>query len=770
MTDKPMTDKPVTDTPKKSRHRLLTPNVPLARAWNSWEAGRPAAMSFPPLGVSITPFGYAASVARSTLFPSGENFRFGRHATDARIVEATLTHAGTELDLRYVKATDYDLAGSWQATKFGEWGLRFWFALCLSTEDDERWHYDADTGVATVTIGPRTLALATAPAPLLVTGHDSIEALAAEYETHGYWYLESRATDAPMLALRFNFDEMPAGRFAVAIADRADLAIERARALVATPAAEPALPRQVGHAAGALDAVRDVMGWNAVWDRVNHRPYVTCSRNWDLKKFGGFGFWLNDTAVNALMLALFDPGQARENVATLLLGSTPEGNLPCLLTGNDSWVDRTQSPLVSLIVWQIFLRTGDRALLEQAFPLLARNHDWWQTARDGNGNGMLEFGSSKVGMGLYVGTRLAAKDESFMDNSPLHDEARWNEDSRTLDCEDVGLNCLVCVDAEMLANMATELGETEAAARYDAIAARMRKKIGTHFWDESRQVFASRLWSGKFVRSLAPTSFYPLLAGAANKKQKAALLAHLDDPKTFGGAFGLPSVARNDPAYPDNVYWRGRIWPILNWLVWQGLRRAGEESKALELATKGWWMFERNWHEDRLCPENYNADTGIGLDQADTDGFYSWSALLPYMMSAEIMDISPWHGWQIANGDNVSLGPVATPAGRIVLERNDRVVSLRQGGTVLLATNLPGRLTRLELTRHRIALDLPDARPEGGWLRIGLRGSAGVALAQQAGTALLPTVRDGIAELPVIAGNGKNRLVVLLEPKVEAAT
>ena len=59
--------------------------------------------------------------------------------------------------------------------------------------------------------------------------------------------------------------------------------------------------------------MRDVMGWNTIWDGVNHRPYITCSRNWDLKKFGGFGFWLNDTAVNALLVSLFDADQAREN-------------------------------------------------------------------------------------------------------------------------------------------------------------------------------------------------------------------------------------------------------------------------------------------------------------------------------------------------------------------------------------------------------------------------------------------------------------------------
>jgi len=111
---------------------------------------------------------------------------------------------------------------------------------------------------------------------------------------------------------------------------------------------------------------------------------------------------------------------------------------------------------------------------------------WIRRARDGNGNGILEFGSSDVGQGLYLGTKLAAKDESFMDNSPIHDEAQWNESSRTLDCEDVGLNCLVCLDSEMLGLMARELGgdatahETHAAgSKYDGHITALHQFLGT---------------------------------------------------------------------------------------------------------------------------------------------------------------------------------------------------------------------------------------------------------------------------------------------------
>jgi putative isomerase len=613
---------------------LRTPNVPLARAWNTWAADRYLEMAFKPLGVVVTPIVYAASAGKTSIIGPGSDVRLGTHTTDASHIDAEFAHAGTSLDWRYAKVSPFDLVGGWKATAFGEWGLRFWVILCVSQEDGALWHYDKACRTAWCTVGPRTVALKAERAPLLVTGHESIEALRNEYETRGYWYLASRASEARVLALRFNLEEAPENRFAVAIADRADLAIGKAALLPDPPSV---------HSHGeALDAIRDVMGWNTIWDSVNHRSYITCSRNWDLKKFGGFGFWLNDTAINALLVSLFDADQVRENLAMVLSAATPQGNLPCIMTGNDQWVDRTQSPILSFVVWQIYQRTGNRSLIEMAYPVLARNNEWWWRTRDGNGNGIVEFGSSDVGQGLYKGTKLAAKDESFMDNSPIHDEAKWNTESRTLDCEDVGLNCLICLDSEMLGLMARELGLSDAALTHEAAAATLRGKIGSHFWDGSRKIFANRLWSGKFTGSVAPTSFYPLLCGAATADQARHLVGHLEDPRSFGGEYGLPSISRDDPALRDNVYWRGRIWPILNWLVWSGLKRAGEHEAAARLVEKGWRLFAKSWQDRRLCPENYHPNSGEGLDQPDTDPFYSWSALLPYMKHAQDCDISPW--------------------------------------------------------------------------------------------------------------------------------
>jgi putative isomerase len=526
------------------------------------------------------------------------------------------------------------------------------------------------------------------------------------------------------MALRFNLEEMPSNDIAIAHGGSHAEACDRARvALQAPPMPKPA--------DDDLSAARDILAWNTVWDTRNSRPYTACSRNWDLEKFGGFGVWLTDSAISALIHSSFDEEQAWENIAALLDAQTPEGNFPCLVTGNDNWRDRSQPPLVSLIIWLIYVRTGNIKLLELAYDPLKRNHAWWWRNRDGNANGVLEYGSSAAGEGLYMGTKLAAKNESLMDNSPVHDEAQWNDKSRTLDCEDVGLNSLITLDAEMLSFMAAALGRETEAGDHRARAAAHRSKLSTHFWDDARQIFANRLWSGKFVKSLAPTSFFPMIAGAATPSQERDLLRHLTNPRTFGGRFGLPSIARNDPAFSDNVYWRGRIWPILNWLVWLGLKRNNHWAAAESLRRKSLKLFAASWRS-RLAPENFNAVTGEGLDQPDTDPFYGWTALLPLMGMAGVLDIDPWKGWCLNNtGNDIELGPVNTPIGSAHISRRQGWIEVTCAGKLVVASDVKPRLTHISIA-DRLAVMLPAGLARGRSIRL----SRPIASASQNGRKL----------------------------------
>ncbi|MEX2648088.1 MAG: trehalase family glycosidase, partial [Alphaproteobacteria bacterium] len=484
---------------------------------------------------------------------------------------------------------------------------------------------------------------------------------------------------------------------------------------------------------GALDAVRDVIGWNSVWDPVNHRPYTLLSRHWVAQKFGGFGVWLDDVVYHGLMANLFDGRFAADNIDAVLAGATQWGNLPCLLTGNDAWVDRSQPPIACFVVRMLHLRNGDRGLLERAYPILLANHDWWWRARDGNRNGLLEYGTSPVGRGLYRGTKLAAKDESMMDNSPVHDETVLVESTHTLDCEDVALNSLVALDGEMLAAIAAELGDGAAATRLAARAEALKARIRTELWDEERGVFANRLWSGRFVRSLAPTSFFPLLAGAADARQTARLIEdHLLNEREFWGEFVLPAVSRDDPAFADNVYWRGRVWPPLNTLVYYGLRRAGRDDVAAMLAQRSHGIFRKGWERDRHCGENFSAVTGEILDQPDTDPFYAWGALMAYLAVADVLDVDPWNGWTVRHdGTDVTRAPRRGPGGMVTVVARAGRLRLERDGLTLFVTERTGRFARIGAAPGRLALFAPPGRrgdtlivpgaPAGATARVGER-------------------------------------------------
>ena len=688
-------------------------DIPSSHRFGTWDADHPCDWLHLGNNLRVSVCAYSARANRLTRFAAGDaGLRLGPRALDGSRVEVELAHEGTRVALVAERPTADAVRLHWQALEHGEWGLRFWLMLAfhLGGDDDvpAEWRYNPDSGVLRTHNTHTAVAALGERLPLLATFHADLDALGEEFHRHGYWYLDSRGTHGTLAVLRYNLEEMPAFAVAVACAGDEDAAGEAAGKALRAPPQAATHELQTGRQPGALDAVRDVMSWNTVWDAVNKRPYTCLSRAWGMAKFGGFGVWLDDVLLHALMGGALDGDLERWNLRAVLAGATPAGNLPCLLTGRDAWVDRSQPPIGSLVAWLAYLRGGDRALVEECYPVLLANHRWWWSRRDGNGNGLLEYGTSPIGDGLYRGTALAARDESMMDNSPMHDEARLQSGSWTLDCEDVGLNSLLVLDAQMLAEMAALLGDDDTRAGLLEQASAHGARISASLFDDRRGVFANRLWSGAFVRSITPTSFLPLLAGCATPAQQQAMLATLHDPALFGGDWLLPAVTRDDPAYQDNVYWRGRIWPPLNFLVWCGLRRAGLHDEASRLADNGYRLFSAEWRE-RRSPENFNADSGEACDQPDTDPFYGWGALLPYLAQAEISDVDPWHGWQVRHtGEDFRLGPLRLPggSGTLASEHGELRVPLAAG--VSLHSNWRGRWSDILSQPSWLCLRSPD--------------------------------------------------------------
>ena len=382
-----------------------------------------------------------------------------------------------------------------------------------------------------------------------------------------------------------------------------------------------------------------MLGWNTIWDPAHRQVYTVATRAWIARKFGGFGVWQIDGFLHSILAAHIGARQlAWDNVAAVLAGRTPRGNLTALRAATTDWEDRSHPPVGAQACWSVQAMTPDDGAAARAADVLAGAFDWWFATRDGNGNGLLEYGSSPLGDGHFVHTRQAAMDESANDNSPVHDNARFDLTTHTLDLEDIGLNSLLVHEGSLLARCCRR--RPSAPGR----AAELAEAVRTRLWDAEREVFAGRLWSGEFTTSLSPTSFYPLLAGIATPDQAEAMVRRwLTDPRRFGGPYPVAGTPHDDPAALDNVYWRGRVWPCFNYLVYLGLRRYRFDEQAAWLASRGLEMFRRGWAE-RRCYENFSQQTGDGGDSVDAEPFYTWGSLLPMIADLEVFGTDPWDG------------------------------------------------------------------------------------------------------------------------------
>lgn len=408
-------------------------------------------------------------------------------------------------------------------------------------------------------------------------------------------------------------------------------------------------PHMQGLFAGASEPIGNSMFWNTLYVPALALEFPSISRNW-AHGFGGWvvGEW--DCFFGSLLTNVEDAAQTTNSVRAILLAQGPNGVVPNVDAASGTSPDRSQPPVGSFVVLKNYERSPDLALLKWAYPRLKKWHEWWfadrgdgQAWRDGNHDGLLEWGSDKGSM-FSVGGRGAlqqAKWESGMDDSPMYDDVKYGAHSYTMELDDVGLNALYALDSECLAKIAAIVGEQRDSQRFIADYERVKRLMRERLWNEQDGIYESRYWDGAFLRRLSPTNFYPLLAGVATPEQaKRMVQEHLLNGREFWGEYVIPTISRSDPAFQDQYYWRGDIWGPTNYLVYEGLNRYRQDDVALEFAEKSYKLFMGDWQAHQRTNEQYYAWGG----SAGGDVHYTWGALLCLISMEQFIDESPWDG------------------------------------------------------------------------------------------------------------------------------
>jgi hypothetical protein len=136
--------------------------------------------------------------------------------------------------------------------------------------------------------------------------------------------------------------------------------------------------------------------------------------------------------------------------------------------------------------------------------------------------------------------------------------------------------------------------------------------------------YSKSYWSRDFIthrllKQQSIAALMPLYAGCISKEHIEHLVKLLENEHVFGPNFPVPSVPLDSPQYNPDLYWQGPSWVNTNWLIIDGLRRAGYKDHADALVETTLDMVGRSgfW-------EYFDPTTGEGLGAHN----FSWTAAL----------------------------------------------------------------------------------------------------------------------------------------------
>ncbi|MBR3905631.1 MAG: hypothetical protein IKJ51_08015 [Clostridia bacterium] len=397
-----------------------------------------------------------------------------------------------------------------------------------------------------------------------------------------------------------------------------------------------------GEMADMYEAMECALGWDTLYDALHDRIVSPVSRLWSIGS-GGYVLFCWDNFFAGFMASTGNKFLSYSNIREIMNEKTEDGFVPnfAYATGQKS-ADRSQPPVGSAMVLETWKRYRENWFVENMFDDLLQWNRWFYAHRM-NESGALCWGSETIPV-LYgnrwetdgVHATFGAALESGLDNSPMYDDIPFNRETNRLELEDVGLTGLYILDCRSLLELARIIDRRDVTEELEERLAKAEEGL-ERLWDEENGFYYNRRTdTGEFSRRISPTNFYALFSSRVGKERQRRMAdEHYFNPEEFYGEWMLPSIARNDAAFPDQEYWRGRVWAPLNFLVYMALCRTELKDVRGDLAEKSRRLFMKEWQQHRHVHENYSAISGEGCDSANSDKFYHWGALLCMIALAE---------------------------------------------------------------------------------------------------------------------------------------
>ena len=273
--------------------------------------------------------------------------------------------------------------------------------------------------------------------------------------------------------------------------------------------------------------------------------------------------WLWDSCYHSFGNYIISEQLAKDSILAVLDTQQPDGMIPHA-SAPDSHSRITQPPLIAWSVEKIVRRTGDKDFAAQCYDALTKYLQWDMDHR-----------RSDTGLFFWHINRDQEHnrcDESGMDNCSRFDNVE--------EMECIDFPCFMKKEADAMSYLANVLHRPDDAEKWAEYALALARLINERLWDEQGCMYCDfELKTQELHRFQSVCSFLPLFAGICSDSQKNALIASLNDPKSFKTPFPIPSIPVSDLTFGTDM-WCGPVWINYVYLVAEGLYSYGEKELA----------------------------------------------------------------------------------------------------------------------------------------------------------------------------------------------
>ncbi|HMO06142.1 MAG TPA: trehalase family glycosidase [Paracoccaceae bacterium] len=379
--------------------------------------------------------------------------------------------------------------------------------------------------------------------------------------------------------------------------------------------------------------------------------------------------WNWDSCLTALGQRHFDEGRAWTEIETLFAHQWPCGMVPHIVfhqmddgyfPGPAVWATGrpvptsgiTQPAVAGFALRRLFDRAADRvgaeARARALLPRVAAWHRWFFATRDPRGEGLVaiihpwEAGRDNSidwdepfarvpteGIAPYTRRDTQHANPAHRPTKEQYDRYLWLvehfralawdtsklHDASPFQVVDPGFNAILLRACTDLADLADALGGAQIAAENRAFANRGLAAMDG-LWSEARGQYLCRdRTTGGLIDS---PSVGGLLAAfcAIPPARAAAIAAAIED---HGTRFRVASHAPQDPRFDAKRYWRGPVWLVVNYMIADGLARAGQKEAAARITASSLDLIRESGFA-----EYYDPVTGEPLG----GGRFTWTAAM----------------------------------------------------------------------------------------------------------------------------------------------